>query len=114
MPSGNTNIMKKYIHNYNELKEFFESSYHVKSDPESIEYFISHCEGKYGLEEVIITHQKESKKCCNFIVDLELVLETNNLKNESKYRGFINLVEFYKHDYEETITKLIDLLPYAG
>jgi hypothetical protein len=110
----NINILKEYNSAFNDIKENFDSSFRVKADDESINKFTSNCEGKYGIETEIESQKDELSKCKKFIYDLTLVLRVLQLKDESKYKEYIQEVEFYISEYNESINKLSLLLDYAG
>ena len=95
MPSGNTNIMKQFRQNFNNIKEDFNSPFRVKSDDASINEFAGNCEGRYGITQEIQTQEESKLTCEDFVHDLELVLSTNKLKDESAYKEYIETVNSY-------------------
>lgn len=113
MPSGNTNIMKKYKNCYIEIHKNFLSTIRIKSDKDSIEKFTQNCEGGYGIEQEIDSQKNELKKCKSFVNELTLVLGTNQLVEDSEYREYIQEVESYIPEYQATIDELSRLLPYT-
>lgn len=113
MPSGNTNIMKKYRKDFNCIEETFYSPFRVQSDEESVNSFIKNCEGRYGIEQELETQGQALSICEKFVYDLELVLSANKLKDESEYREYIKIVNSYIDEYGNAIAKLKQFLPFA-
>lgn len=101
MPSPNTNILKKYINQYNDIIQFY-SSYAIRD----IDEYISNCNDILALNDYNDTLVFKQKEIEIFKSELNLVLNTIVLINEAKYREMLECINEIQNQYSYQISSM--------
>lgn len=94
MPSPNTNILKKYINEYKEITEYY-NTYAIKD----MEEYIVECDDILALNDYNFNINDAIENIDKFCSELGLVLNTIRLINDEKYDSMLSDVKEIRFQY---------------
>lgn len=99
MPSPNTNKLKKYIKQYDEIEEYFD-----EEAIEDIDEYLQGCADIESLESYYDDVSSEINKIDKFTSELNLVLDTIGLLKQEKYIKMLDKVKDIRSEYRDQIS----------
>ncbi|MCE5222550.1 MAG: hypothetical protein LLF98_15290 [Clostridium sp.] len=99
MPNPNTNKLKKYIKQYEEIEEYYD-----EENIEDMDGYLQECADIEGLESYYDNVSSEINKIDKFTSELNLVLDTIGLLKEEKYTTMLDKVKDIRSEYSDQIS----------